>query len=233
MHETQINFIGGEKGGIGKSVVARLVAQYWIDRGKQWKGFDTDRSHGALLRYYADFSAALEISCMEDLDAIVETAVESEINILVDLAAQTEDQLHRWVEDSDVLATADEFDVPLRFWYVMDDGKDSINLLTRFLNHHGENAEYVIVLNHSRGEDFSAFWASDAARRVKAMSIPFIEIKALHRPTMHKIDQFDKSFWAALNNDTPSEGACLGLMERQRVKKWLKHAYSEFERIGL
>ena len=34
-----INFIGGEKGGVGKSVVARLLAQYFIDKGRAFTGF--------------------------------------------------------------------------------------------------------------------------------------------------------------------------------------------------
>ena len=40
-----INFIGGEKGGVGKSVTARVLAQYYIDKGLAFTGFDTDRSH--------------------------------------------------------------------------------------------------------------------------------------------------------------------------------------------
>ena len=31
---SQIHFIGGEKGGVGKSVMARLLAQYWIDHNR-------------------------------------------------------------------------------------------------------------------------------------------------------------------------------------------------------
>jgi cellulose biosynthesis protein BcsQ len=42
-----IHFIGGEKGGVGKSMVSRLLAQYFIDRNLPFVGFDTDRSHGA------------------------------------------------------------------------------------------------------------------------------------------------------------------------------------------
>ena len=49
----KIHFIGGEKGGVGKSVVARVVAQYFIDHGKPFVGFDTDRSHRALIRFYS------------------------------------------------------------------------------------------------------------------------------------------------------------------------------------
>ena len=45
---TKIHLIGGEKGGVGKSVVARLLAQYFIDHQLSFLGFDSDRSHGAL-----------------------------------------------------------------------------------------------------------------------------------------------------------------------------------------
>ena len=42
-----IHFVGGEKGGVGKSVVARLLAQYMIDHNLPFIGFDTDKSHGS------------------------------------------------------------------------------------------------------------------------------------------------------------------------------------------
>jgi anion-transporting ArsA/GET3 family ATPase len=31
-HMSHLHFIGGEKGGVGKSLVARILAQYFIDR---------------------------------------------------------------------------------------------------------------------------------------------------------------------------------------------------------
>jgi cellulose biosynthesis protein BcsQ len=50
----RVHWVGGEKGGVGKSMVARLLSQYWIDHRVPFAAFDTDRSHGALLRHYAD-----------------------------------------------------------------------------------------------------------------------------------------------------------------------------------
>lgn len=41
-----IHFIGGEKGGVGKSVMALLLAQYYIDRDIEFNGYDTALSHG-------------------------------------------------------------------------------------------------------------------------------------------------------------------------------------------
>src|SRR5262252_3568750 len=99
----QIHFIGGEKGGVGKSLMARVLAQYFIDRNLPFLGFDTDRSHGALMRFYAGYASPVLVDRFESLDAIMEAAVEQpERRILVDLAAQTNDPLLRWIDESGV-----------------------------------------------------------------------------------------------------------------------------------
>jgi hypothetical protein len=227
---SRIHFIGGEKGGVGKSVVARLLAQYWIDKQTPWTGFDTDRSHGALLRHYGDFSQPVEISLIDNLDLLVEAATEKDQQVLVDLAAQTEQGLHRWIESGGVLELARELGIEVVFWHVMDDGKDSNDLLLKLLNQYGSEAQYVVVLNHGRGDNFSLYQHSDAARRVAELRVPVIELKPLHKPTMRNIDHLDKSFWAATTQT--EDGTSLGLVERHRVKVWIRSAYAEFERLG-
>ena len=125
-----IHFIGGEKGGVGKSLVARVLAQYMIDKQLPFLGFDTDRSHGALMRFYSGYASPVVVDRYEALDAIVEAAVEQpERRILVDLAAQTHDPLVRWMDDSGVLNLADEMGSSIHYWHVMDTGKDSVDLL--------------------------------------------------------------------------------------------------------
>jgi cellulose biosynthesis protein BcsQ len=82
----KIHFIGGEKGGVGKSLMARVLAQYFIDRELPFIGFDTDRSHGALMRFYSGYASPVIVDRYEALDAIMEAAVEDpDRRILVDL----------------------------------------------------------------------------------------------------------------------------------------------------
>ena len=91
-----IHFIGGEKGGVGKSLTARVLAQYMIDKEIPFIGFDTDRSHGALMRFYSGYASPVVMDHYEALDVIVEAAAEQpERRVLVDLAAQTHDPLVR------------------------------------------------------------------------------------------------------------------------------------------
>ncbi len=230
---SRIHLIGGEKGGVGKSVVARLLAQYWIDRETPWTGFDTDRSHGALLRYYSGYAEPLEVGRLENLDRIMEAASGEDVNVLVDLAAQTERDVHNWAETGAVLDLAEELGIDLYLWHVMDDGKDSVNLLANLIERYGQKGRYVLVLNRGRGEDFGMFHESPAKQRAAELGAAIIELKALHKPTMQRIDRLDKSFWAASNSAPDGAGQGLGLMERQRVKVWLRSAYGDFERLGV
>ncbi|CUB04628.1 nucleotide-binding protein [Marinomonas fungiae] len=49
----KVHFVGGEKGGVGKSMTARLLAQYYIDKELPFLGFDCDASHGTFSRFYS------------------------------------------------------------------------------------------------------------------------------------------------------------------------------------
>ena len=153
---TNIHLIGGEKGGVGKSLVARIVAQYMIDKELPFLGFDTDRSHGALLRFYGDYASPVLVDNYEALDTIVESAVDQPgRRILVDLAAQTHDPLVKWMDDAGVVNLADELGLQLNYWHVMDSGKDSVDLLKKLLDRFGTGLKYVLVRNQVRGNDFS------------------------------------------------------------------------------
>ena len=228
---SKIHLIGGEKGGVGKSVVARVVAQYLIDKSIPFLGFDTDRSHGSLLRFYADYASPVVVDRYESLDTIVEAATENpDKRVLVDLAAQTHDPLVKWMDDSGVLETAEELGVSFHYWHVMDSGKDSVDLLKKLLDRFGNRLNYVLVLNQLRGENFDIFEKSGEKERAAAMNARVITLKRLHEPVINKIDAGSTSFWAAKNkSETETKG--LGLLERQRVKVWLRSAYDEIDRI--
>jgi hypothetical protein len=228
-----IHLIGGEKGGVGKSVVARVVAQYMIDKNIPFLGFDTDRSHGSLLRFYADYASPVVVDNYESLDAIVEAASEqADKRVLVDLAAQTHEPLVKWMDDSGVLEAAEELGLTFTYWHVMDSGKDSVDLLKKLLDRFGARLNYVIVLNQLRGDNFDLFNESGERERLMGSGASIITLKRLHEPVINKIDAGSTSFWAAKNRSaTDAKG--LGLLERQRVKLWLRSAYEQIETVDL
>jgi hypothetical protein len=228
---TRLHFIGGEKGGVGKSVVARILAQYFIDHQIPFLGFDTDKSHGSLLRFYADFAEPVVIDQYEGLDRIVEAAAEQpERRIIVDLAAQTHRFLAQWMEDSGLLDIRDQLGLSLSYWHVMDSGRDSADLLLKVVDQFGDRLPMVVVLNEVRGADFSILESSGALARAKQQGASVITLRRLQDSTMQKIDAHSTSFWAASNRGG-KDGSALGLLERQRVKSWLHRVYEEISRV--
>jgi hypothetical protein len=229
---TNIHLIGGEKGGVGKSLVARILAQYMIDKELPFLGFDTDRSHGALMRFYAGYASPILVDRYEALDSIIEAAVEQPgRRILVDLAAQTHDPLVKWMDDAGVVNLADEMGLVLHYWHVMDSGKDSVDLLKKLLDRFGTGLKYVLVRNQVRGNDFSVLEQSGEQARAQALDAKIVSVKRLHEGVINRIDSGSSSFWKAKTSEKDSSG--LGLMDRQRVKMWLRDAYREMDDVGV
>ncbi len=229
---SSINFIGGEKGGVGKSVTARVLAQYFLDAGMAFTGFDTDRSHNSFTRFYPDFASTVVVDSFEGLDAIAEAfEANPHQNVIVDLAAQTIAPLARWVKDSDLFEVLAELNVAVNFWHVIDEGKDSVNLLSALMDNFGSAPTYIIVLNHGRGSDFSLMQSSSAMSEALKLGARVIELPQLQDACMRKIDRQNASFWSAVHER--SEADALGILERQRVKTWLKKAYLAFDGLPL
>jgi CO dehydrogenase nickel-insertion accessory protein CooC1 len=232
MFHSHLHFIGGEKGGVGKSVVARVLAQYFIDKEWPFRGFDTDKSNGALMRFYSDYASPVIVSKYEDLDKVMEAAVESGQRVLVDLAAQTHSFLSQWINDSGIEDLAREMNVGLTYWHVMDAGRDSVDLLRKLLDQFGQRLQLIVVLNEVRGGEFDILKASGELDRAQALGAHVVSLRKLSDATMQKIDQFSTSFWAASQMEN-NGGTGLGLFERQRIKVWLHKAYEQFDALAL
>ena len=231
-----LNFIGGEKGGVGKSVTARVLAQYFIDKTRPFTGFDTDRSHTSFTRFYADYASPVIVDTYEGLDLIASVFEEPPVegqkqSVIVDLAAQTAAPLSRWIRDSDVLSLLAEMGVTVNFWHLADAGKDSVDLLDRLVNTYGAGPNYFVVKNQGRGSDFSQLDHSPALKKAVALGGHVITLAQLHEASMRKIDRQNASFWAAIHNSSGPDA--LGMLERQRVKTWLRGTYATLDTLPL
>jgi hypothetical protein len=226
-----IHFIGGEKGGVGKSVVARLGAQYCIDNKLPFAAVDADVSHGALLRFYGAFTRPVDLANYESADQILTLATEEPHRVLVDLPAQSDRLLTAWVAEGGILDLAVESQVRLVFWHVIDDGKDALTTLARLLERYGNRVDYCVVKNQGRGKDFTLFDRSPVRATCDQLGATILDIPELHAPAMQKIDRLDASFWGAINGESTGPDA-FTRMDRQRVKVWLLACYQQIAKLG-
>tara|TARA_Y100000310_G_scaffold202882_1_gene203120 strand:- start:226 stop:909 length:684 start_codon:yes stop_codon:yes gene_type:complete len=220
----KVHFVGGEKGGVGKSMTARLLAQYYIDHELPFLGFDCDASHGTFSRFYSDFASPVVIGEEDSLDGLLE-AMEAnpDKDLIIDLAAQAAKPLGEWIDDTDVFGLLDEMDYQVCLWHVMDDGADSVLLLDQLLERYQQpELEFIVVQNLGRGTDFSRFQKSDTFKKAQQRDAFIIELPKLQSKLTQKIDFNNSSFWAVANNRS-----LMNIAERQRMKVWLRNAYEQ------
>lgn len=226
---SRIHFIGGEKGGVGKTVVARLLAQWLVDKSIPFAAVDGELSQGALIRYYRDFTQPADLAAAESADQIMDRALGAERRVLVDLPAQSARALQSWMTGANVLEFAKEMGIGLTFWHVSDGGFASVGEIERALGVLGHQLEHVVVKNLGRSKDFSQFDESDAKTRLDELSGRVLELPELDPATMYRIDRYGLSFWAAIHR-TDGEGI-LKPLDRQRVKLWLERCYAQLDTL--
>lgn len=226
---SHIHLIGGEKGGVGKSVVARVLTQRLLDLNLPFAAADADSSHGTLARSYAQYTQRVDLEDCASADEIMNRAMADERRVIVDLPAQSLHDLQNWFESADIVRFAKELELRITLWHVTDGGFDSVTDLQRTLNLLGSQLSYVVVKNHGRASDFSQFEESPAKHSLLQLDGKILELPVLESATMYKIDRFGSSFWAAVNN---SDGEwVLTPMERQRVRVWLERCNQQLDML--
>jgi len=225
---SHIHFVGGEKGGVGKSVVARLLAQWFIDRSLPFAAVDGDLSHGALVRMYADYSQSVDLTDPSSADQIIDRALGADRRVLIDLPAQSIRSLWTWLSEANVFAFAKETGIRMSFWHVSDGGFASVGEIERALSLFGDRFEHKVVKNLGRSKNFTQFEESSAKRHLDQLGGRTIELPELDAQAMYKVDRLGSSFWGAIHS-SGDEG--LKPLERQRVRLWLERCYGQLETL--
>ncbi len=225
---SKVHFIGGEKGGVGKSMTSRLLAQYYIDQDMPFVGFDCDSSHGTFSRFYSEFASPIIVGEEDSLDGMLMAVEEKpDHDLIIDLAAQTSQSLGQWIEETEVFNLLDEMGCQVYLWHVMDDGADSVTLLDDLLTKYTQpELAFVVVQNLGRGENFTRFHKSATYMKAVERDAEFFELAKLQTKLTQKIDFNNSSFWAVAN-----DRRLMNIAERQRMKIWLKRGYSQLDTL--
>lgn len=217
-----IHIVGGEKGGVGKSLLARLLCDYYARHDTAMTAFDCDASNPSLTRFYRPITQAININAQHSLDGIVETVYEQRHNAIVDLPAQSLRQMEEWWQQSDVINFCKAHRIAICYWLVCDDSFDAMQLTSEFLGKHHQDFPTVVVKNLGRGNDFSAFDHLPMNTAAKhTLFLPRIDSSL-----MHPIDQHNLSFDLALSEASP-----ISEPSKRRLKQSLDDIYCLFDSV--
>ncbi len=226
---SRIHFVGGEKGGVGKSVFARLLCGWLVDQGDSVAALDADPGQGALLLSYPEYGHAVDLSLFESADRIMDRALSAEREVVVDLPAHSHRALLRWLHAGDVFNLAEETEVEIIFWLVTDGGFDSVSALETLLPQLDPRAKLRLVRNHRWEADFSQLGSSEALQTLRdehALDLPKLDPRA-----MYQMQLCGLSYQKALVLELDDKERGLSAMQRRRTQLWLQDCYQRLESL--
>lgn len=228
-----LHLFSGEKGGVGKSLVCRCAVQYHLDHDLDFLMFETDRSNPDVRRIFGGV-ANCQVGIFSEGEKYEDTAnaifnAATETRVLVNLPAQVFIPMKTWFEQNDLMAIAPDVGVDFVLWFVSDGGFDSLNLLRKSLEYFKGGVKHVVVKNLGKSEDWDAFEQDKPLQKlIKQYKAPVIEFpKFVGSVVRNTIDAESLPFSQALEY----EG--FGVIEKQRVRKFLRESYEAFEKAGV
>jgi hypothetical protein len=219
-------FIHGDKGGVGKSTFARLLADYYVTHDIPWKGFDTDSTNGHLFRFYKEQTRGVGLRETHDIDVILNELEGDAGHLLVDLGARSGEILMEWMEQTGFLALREELGFSLVIVFLLSPIVDSTALLLETFEKVGTQARYVIVKNRAVGGDFSFYDRSKTKEKLEAAGAIHLELPVLEESAYNAVDYAGVT-WSAACADSR-----LQLAQRQRVKMFVRAVFAEMEKAG-
>lgn len=220
-----IVFVGGDKGGVGKSTVARTLLEFYQQQKVDLLVFDGDDTNPTLTRFYKQ-AVRLSTRSAEGFDPLLAKLEGGPAVQLVDLGAGSSIALKQFVDRVGFLDLAQEYGVKVTFVFVLAPTKDSIKLLNVLSEQYGDRIDYVVARNE-RNEGAWDLWEKSRTRAKVVEELGGIEITipTLDPWTAEKVDRGDLMWGAALQD------RALLLVRRSQIFRWRNHVFAELAKI--
>ena len=235
----RIHLIDGEKGGVGKSWFAFVVAEYLRTKLIAFYLYAADRSNPTAASRYRDKPeyAGFYDECvhytqfsenakkLDEPDILLEMAKEK--TIVIDLPAQVHHSLTLWLADKDIFALSKANNVDWIRWFICNGESDSIDILIASAKFY-KNQTTVLVRNWGLCDDWDYFnQHKELQITIEKYQMIVIDFPKLADNKRVKINAHRWTF------DEAMEEGEFGLVGKSDIYKYTQKAYKVLESTGL
>lgn len=225
-----IHLIDGEKGGVGKSFVAKAMIQYALDRGLVHTAVETDRSNPDVANIYGDNCKRAVLSENErqahKSDRIFELALSNPL--IVSLPSQVHKSLKSWIEKNKLLEVAPNYGVKFQKWFVCNGEFDSTKLFIKSLQYYENRLPHILVRNFGLCDEWGQVDDDKLLQKlIEEYKVKVIDFPKLGYNERYLINQEQLTFGDAKKSDK------LTILAKQRVVNFLNSAYTAFDSSGV
>lgn len=236
----QVHFTLQGKGGVGKSLVSSLIAQYLRDKGEAFLAVDTDPVNATLSGYKAFDTLRLNLmdggSLVErNFDALIERVIADDSHFVIDNGASSFIPLSYYIAENDAINIIANHGKQVVIHTVITGGqamRDTLAGFASLVEQMPEKARIVVWLNEFFG-DIEA----------EGKSFEEMAVYAKHRDRVHGLvriarqtgSTFGKDVQlmldAKLTFDEINKSPAFGLMAKSRLAQVKKAIFEQLEAV--
>ena len=227
-----LHLFGGEKGGTGKSLVARTAAQYHLDRGMDFSLFDADNSVDDVKRTYQSIGCGSVIFSeneerQDEPNCLYSSAQKK--TTLVNLPPQVGIPLRDWLKRNNILSRAEEDGVTITYWFVCNGEPASVRLLDEHLSYFQGSINHVLVKNLMDDNTWEFLDENQSLQQ----KIKDYEVKVIDFPEFVGKECLEMINVKGLTFGEARENEAFAPFAQHRIENFLKDSFESFGGIAI
>ena len=220
----------GEKGGVGKTTVARVLADFLKARDTVFRAFDAEGATGQLLRFHPSDTLAVDVSQAASVAPVLDYLMDGSGRrlALVDLGARSGEDLKGWLYRGGALEEAASARLGITVVYVLGGAVDSVGHLKECYAALGPDVNYVIVKNLGVAAKFDLYDQSHIRAELLKTGAREIIFPALDQSVYQSVDKASVAFADFADN----HGGNFGYTERRYCRTWLRECFAALDEVA-
>jgi hypothetical protein len=235
MTKPAIVLIGADKGGVGKTTVARTLLDYFADRRVRARAFDTEVPKGTLKRFHPEVTDIVDINHVPDQMRIFDTVNSADASVsLIDVRAGLLSPTLIALRNIGFIEAAKKGHITFVVFHILGPSIASLDEIAETAAYLGDG-KYFMVKNFINNTHFFEWDKVTYAAYFKRIP-DAVEITIPKLPEMaaEQVDLASVPFATFIANKKKSgDPASYSFVLRGYVRHWLDTVWAEYDRVSL
>jgi hypothetical protein len=235
MAKPAVILVGADKGGVGKTTIARALLDYFTAHNVPTRAFDTEAPRGTLKRFHPDLTDVVDITSTADQMKMFDTLSGADAQLtVIDIRAGLLSPTLRALRDIGLLDAAKKSQITFAVFHILGPSIASLDEIKETEAFMGD-AAYFLVKNFINNTTFFE-WDPNTynlyfktIKDAKDLTIPKLNEMACEQVEIAAVPYV--SFVA--NKGAAGQNASFSFVLRGYVRHWLGNVWAEFDRVKL
>ncbi len=235
MARPAVILVGADKGGVGKTTIARTLLDYFGAHQTPTRAFDTESPRGTLKRFHPDNTEIVDVTSVADQMKIFDTLGSADAKVtVIDVRAGLLSPTLQALSDIGFIESAKKGQITFAVFHILGPSIASLEEIAETSRFVGD-ASYFLVKNHINE---TSFFDWDPV----TYNSYFNQIKGAQEITIPKLNEMATEqvevasvpyVQFVANKNGKNEAANYSFVLRGYVRHWLGNVWGEYDRVKL